>query len=90
VLFGKSTKGPCEQSLFLIKWQAIPWFVGQYLHFPGDGTMLCEEKFTSIMAQNPATVGYHGIGPGRDRPLHSVGARSAQQLAPHELSAFLG
>lgn len=89
VLFGDSKQMGCEQSLFWIDRAFIPWFIGVYLQYPGEGKMLCEDKFAAIKQRYPQFVGHHFVGPGRERPIPATGPRSAQKLSREEISAFM-
>lgn len=81
----------CEQSLFWIARDFIPEFVSAYMAIPeGDATILPEEKFMRLKAQN-SKVGQFSMPFGRLRPLDlSLPAFYAQKLTQDELAALKG
>jgi hypothetical protein len=92
VIHGPGTNMSCEQSLFWIKWESIPKFIGAYCSIEqGDGVKLPEDKFTQLanIPGNPYHICLTSLKSGRGRPLPNQGAWYAQQFTKEELSDTL-
>lgn len=86
VLFGKCRAMPAAQSLFMVKHEFIPLFVGDYLTMPPDSVLLPEQKFAQLHRASPLIYGQFSFGVDRDRPLPaSESVWYAQKFTPAEL-----
>jgi len=94
VLYGMGCKRlKCEQSLFWVRWSAIPRFLSAYGGLPeGDGVLLPEDKFIRItqLPDNPCRASFFNLPGGRQRSLpYAAKAWYAQQFTEEELAATL-
>lgn len=83
-VFGRNSFMDCEQSLFWIKCDEIPSFVGRYISIAGgDGQVLPETKFIKCLPARWRTLPFPG---GRDRPIATgSGTFYVQQITGPEL-----
>lgn len=75
-----------ETSFFWVDRDYVSAFIRSYLSRPGDNAMLVEEKMLNMINSPKDLVGFHSIGPGRERPIPAEGAFSVQPSAEERLN----
>lgn len=73
VVYGEGSAGlSCEQSIFLVRWRAIPHFFSAYTAFEeGDGIKMPEDKFEEMAKRpgNPHKMAKFNLPGGRTHPM---------------------